>query len=388
MNVLESTDWTFPVPIRYGPGRLNELGSLCCGLGAKRPLLVTDRNSRELPFVAQALDSMAVAGAPGAVFADVAPNPTDHDIARGRAAFTAGQHDAIVAIGGGSGMDAGKAISLVARCGQPLWTYDYDYGHWPSATAGDFVPLICIPTTAGTGAETQSTAMVTDTAAGAKRCVWHPAHKPATAILDPALTVGLPPNLTAWTGCDALVHAIEALAVPSWHPLCDGLAQEAMRLIYKHLPTAVRDGGDLQARGAMQVGACLAGISFLKGLGLVHAMSHMIGAVLDTQHGLTNAILLPCVLQYNRPGLGDKTDRMCRAMALNGVTFDDLYAAAVDLLDRLDIPDNLAAIGVTEELIPELAAKARTDAAWATNPVPSTVADIEALLHKALHRAR
>ncbi len=386
--MLEAGDWTFPVPIRYGPGRLAELGPLCREAGLDRPLLVTDRGSAGLPFVAAARSALARVGIEAGLFGDVAPNPTDRDVAAGREVFRRGQHDAVIAIGGGSGMDAGKAISLVARNGRDLWAYDYDRDPPPGVRPGEFAPLVCVPTTAGTGAETESTAMVTDTARGIKGCVWYASHKPLAAILDPEVTLGLPPTLTAWTGCDALVHAIESLSVPQWHPLCDALAVEAIGLIHRWLPAAVRDGADLEARAAMLVGSCLAGVSFLKGLGLVHAMSHMVGAVHDTHHGLTNAVLLPLVLRYNRPALGEKTAVMCRAMGLPGEDFDCLYAAVVALLDELGIPRTLGELGVGEERIAEIARKAHADASRATNPAPATVADIETLLRQALRAAR
>jgi len=387
-NILEPADWSFPIPIKYGPGRIGELGALCRGAGLNRPLIVTDRGSRDLPFIAKALAALGEAGLEAALFGEAAPNPTDRDVAAGREAFRAGGHDGVIAIGGGSGMDAAKAISLVGRNDRDLWEFDFDREPPEPGGLNYFAPLICVPTTAGTGAETESTAMVTDTARGIKGCVWHPAQKPLAAILDPELTLGLPRTLTAWTGCDALVHAIEALSVPQWHPLCDGLALEAIRLIHRALPVAVRDGANLEARGAMLVGSCLAGVSFLKGLGLVHAISHMVGAVYDTHHGLTNAVLLPAVLRYNRDGLGEKTALMCRAMALPGEDFDSFYQATVALLDELEIPRDLGALGVAEERAAEIARKAHGDAARATNPVPATVAQIESLLREAIHKAR
>lgn len=354
----------------------------------KRPLIVTDRGSGDLPFVAEALASLSSAGIEGALFNGISPNPTDRDVLAGRDFFRDGEHDGVIAIGGGSGMDGAKAISLLVRNANDLLEFDYDHEPPGALGAEDFVPLICVPTTAGTGAETESTAMVTDTHRGVKICVWHPAQKPAAVILDPQLTIGLPKTLTAWTGCDALVHAIEALSVPQWHPLCDGLALQAMTLIGRSLPVAVRDGANLEARGAMLAGSCLAGISFMKGLGLVHAISHMVGAVYDTHHGLTNAVLLPIVLRYNRGALGDKTAQMCRAMELPGEDFEHLYAAIVSLLDDLEIPRGLESLGVMEDRAPELARKAHGDASCATNPVPATVEQLEVLIREAIHAAR
>ena len=385
---LTTADWTFPIPIRYGPGRIQELGVVCLENGVKAPLIVTDHGSRDLSLITQALESVSDSGFKEVVFSQVSPNPTDQNIIAGREAFLEGGHDAVIAIGGGSGMDAGKAISLVAYYQCDLWDFDYDKPVPDLGGSTNFPTLICIPTTAGTGAETESTAMVTDTTRGVKRCVWHPEQKPVTTILDPELTLGLPKTLTAWTGCDALVHAIEALSVPQWHPLCDGLALESIRMISRHLPVVVKDGGDLEARGAMLVASCLAGISFLKGLGLVHAMSHMVGAVCDTHHGLTNAVLLPLVLKYNEKGLGAKTTLISQSIGLRTHDFDHLYDAVVSLLNELAIPSDLTALNVREDQIGEIAQKAHSDAATKTNPIPATVNDIETLLSQALSLAR
>ena len=385
---LNRADWTLPIPIRYGPGRIQELGKVCLENGVKEPLIVTDQGSLVLPFITQALESISNSGFKEVIFSQVAQNPTAQNIMAGRETFLEGGHDAVIAIGGGSGMDAGKAISLVANYKCDLWDFDYDKPLPDLGYPTNFPALICIPTTAGTGAETESTAMVTDTTRGVKRCVWHPNQKPITAILDPKLTIGLPKTITAWTGCDALVHAIESLSVPQLHPICDGLALESIRMIFRNLPTVVKDGGNLEARGAMLIASCLAGISFLKGLGLVHAMSHMVGAVCNTHHGLTNAVLLPLVLKYNEKGLGTKTSLICQSIGLKSNTFDHLYDTVTSLLDELAIPRDLAALDVRRDQIGEIAQKASTDTAIATNPVPANVCDIETLLSQALSIAR
>jgi len=388
-DMTQSHDWTFRVPVLFGPGRLAELGEICQSNGIKRPLIVTDRASRELPFVQAAQDAVAAAGLSSDVFSEVSPNPTDHDAATGLQVFRQGQHDAVIALGGGSGMDAGKAISLLAGSSERgLWVYDYDVDVDKSLKASDFPPLICIPTTAGTGAETESTAMVTDTQAYVKRCVWHPTHKPLAAILDPAVTVGLPRNLTAWTGCDAMVHAIEAYSIRDFNPLCDGMALEGLRLVYRWLPEALADPTSLQARGGMLAGSCLAGISFLKGLGLVHSISHMVGAEYNTQHGLTNAVILPVVLRYNAPAITDKIGPMSQAMGLETTDFNSFHDAICQRLDDCDIPRSLVDLGVEESAVDRLAEKAHGDAATGTNPRASTPADIAELIREAMVGAR
>lgn len=388
-DMTQSHDWTFPIPVLFGPGRLAELGTICQSNGIKHPLIVTDRASRALPFVQAAQDAVAAAGLSSDVFSEVSPNPTDHDAATGLQVFRQGQHDAVIALGGGSGMDAGKAISLLAGSSERgLWIYDYDVDVDESLKASDFPPLICIPTTAGTGAETESTAMVTDTQAYIKRCVWHPTHKPLAAILDPAVTVGLPRNLTAWTGCDAMVHAIEAYSIRDFNPLCDGMALEGLRLVYRWLPEALADPTSLQARGGMLAGSCLAGISFLKGLGLVHSISHMVGAEYNTQHGLTNAVILPVVLRYNAPAITDKVGPMSQAMGLETTDFNSFHDAICQRLDDCDIPRSLIDLGVEESAIDRLAEKAHGDAATGTNPRASTPADIAELIREAMAGAR
>ena len=314
MNFLEPQDWSFPVPIIYGPGRLSEIADLSTRAGMTKPLIVTDRGSAGLPFIADLKGYLSKGGLDSAIYSNISPNPRDDEIAAGKAQYRAGGHDGIIAIGGGSGMDGGKALALCANNDLDLWAFEYEQSPPDMAWHPAFPPLITIPTTAGTGAETESTAMITDTVRKMKWCIWHADLKPAFAVLDPEITLGLPVKLTAWTGVDAMVHAIEAYCVPGFNPLCDGLALEGLRLVGRWLPVAVAEPSNLEARGAMLAGSCLSGIAFLKGLGLVHAISHMVGAEYDTQHGLTNAIVLPAVLRHNAPAMTDRVAVMAQAM--------------------------------------------------------------------------
>jgi len=387
VNFIEPADWSFPVPISFGPGRLVELSRICREAGIKRPMIVTDRGSRDLPFIAKSHDLLHEAGLTAGLFSDISPNPRDEEIANGVDVFAAGAHDGIVAIGGGSAMDGAKSIGLIARSGLDLWAFDYDYPS-PDVSADLFPPLICIPTTAGTGAETESTAMVTRVQKSMKFCVWHPAFSPVATILDPELTVGLPRNLTAWTGVDALTHALEAYSVSALHPLCDGAALEGLRLITRYLPIAVEEPDNIEARGAMLVGSCLAGIAFIKGLGMVHAISHVVGAEYDTHHGLTNAILLPSVLRENLPVLGEKIEHMCHAMGLHDSSPDALVTAVEALLDRLDIPSDLASLGLPIGCAAGIGAKAMHDSAAKTDPGNWTEARTTALIDRVMHCAR
>lgn len=389
MDMTAAQDWSFPVPIRYGPDRSRELVLICQEMGLSSPLVVTDRGSTGLAFISRLLDDLAGGGMRPGLFADISPNPRDDEVMAGRQVFRDGGHDAVIAIGGGSGMDGGKAISLVANNDHPLWAFEFEQPAAPVITAENaFPPLICIPTTAGTGAETESTAMITDTKQMMKWCVWHHQHKPAVVILDPVLTVGLPRSLTAWTGLDALTHAVEAYAVDDFHPLCDGAAIEALRLIGTWLPQVWSKPDDLEARGAMLVGSCLAGVSFIKGLGLVHAISHAAGAEFDTHHGLTNAITLPAVLAFNAPVLGHKIPVMARALGLEQTTHEAFAAEINHLLDIFDVPKTLKEIGITEDRIVPIAEKAIKDSAAMTNPRQASIEDIASIMTTALTTGR
>ena len=386
--MLEPQDWSFPVPIAYGPGRIAEIGVHCEGLGIYAPLVVTDSGSAGLPFVSGLMSILAAAGMKAGFFSDISPNPRDTEIVAGRVTFLSGDHDAIIAIGGGSAMDGGKAICLTARNEIDLW--DFEWEAQPPAIRPDqpFPHLVTIPTTAGTGAETESTAMITHTGKGMKFCICHPGLKPSLALVDPELTVGLPPNLTAWTGADAMTHAIEAYIVPGFNPLCDAMALEGLALISNWLPVAVHEPGNMVARGGMLVGSCMAGIAFLKGLGMVHAISHMVGAEYDTQHGLTNAIILPVVMRYNLPGLEPKVARMAEVMGISDRTTDGFTAHLEALLDEIDIPKSLAAIDVPFDCAQRIAEKALLDSAVATNPRQACAADVRRMIETAITAAR
>ena len=387
-EILEAQDWSFPVPISYGPGRLAEIGQRCLAIGVAKPLIVTDRGSAGLSFIARLQDYLIQAGLSSELFFDVSPNPRDDEIGAGCKMFRNGAHDAIIAIGGGSAMDGGKSICLTANNDIDLWAFEYRKAAPEISAEQAFPILITIPTTAGTGAETESTAMVTHVEKGMKFCVWHQDLKPSLALLDPELTIGLPSTLTAWTGADAMTHAIEAYLVPGFHPLCDGAGLEGLALVAKWLPIAVKEPDNMMARGGMLVGSCLAGIAFLKGLGLVHAISHMIGAEYDTQHGLTNAIVLPVVLRFNLPGLELKVKRMAQMMDLSDHSTDAFINEVERILDEIDIPTSLRSIGVPADCSHRIAEKAILDSAADTNPRTSSVGEIRVLIETSIKQAR
>lgn len=386
---LDSQHWHFPLPIRYGPATRFEAGAYCRKAGVTRPLVVTDRATATLEFVPELLDSLARDGLAPTLFCEVNSNPTDQNVKAGIQQYRRSEADGVIALGGGSGMDAGKAIAFVAPAGaDALWDFEFSGANLPDYAEHDFAPLLCIPTTAGTGAEVDSGSIITDTERLTKRCIYHPNCRPVVAILDPELTLTLPANLTAWTGCDALVHAIEAYCVDQFHPLCDGIALQSMKLIADSLRQSVAHGDDLSARGAMLTASCLAGISFAKGLGLVHATSHVIGAVFDTHHGLTNAVMLPSVLRFNKDAIADKVPSMSQALGLGQSDFESFYSAITDMLDELNIPDNLASLGVQDASVADIASKAMSDVCMPTNPRVAMVDEVEALISQAIVKAR
>ena len=387
-GILNPQDWSFPVPIKYGPGRLVEAGGHCIMMGVHNPLIVTDRGSHKLPFIGQLENHLKNAGLTVGLYSDISPNPKDTEIGAGRAQFISGGHDAIIAIGGGSAMDGGKSICLTANNDIDLWAFEYEQKA-PEINANQSFPkLITIPTTAGTGAETESTAMVTHVEKGMKFCVWHPELKPSLVLLDPELTIGLPANLTAWTGADAMTHAIEAYLVPGFNPLCDGLALEGLALVSKWLQISVNEPHNMKARGAMLVGSCLGGIAFLKGLGLVHAISHMVGAEFDTQHGLTNAVVLPVVLRFNLPGQELKVQRMAQAMGLEDTSTEGFIRHIEGVLDDINIPNSLSDLDIPMASAQRLAEKSILDSAAQTNPRTATVPEISTLIEEAILKAR
>ena len=385
---LAPKDWTFPVPIAYGPGRLADVGAICKRLDVSNPLIVTDSGSKDLTFISLLKDHLNKSSILSAVFSGISPNPRDVEIEAGCQAYRVGKHDAIIAIGGGSAMDGAKAIGMTVNSGVALWDFEYRKPLPVVSLDRPFPPFITIPTTAGTGAETESYSMVTDTAQGMKFCLAHPAMRPSQTILDPELTVGLPAHLTAWTGVDALTHAIEAYIVPAFHPLSDGAALEGLRLIAKWLPIAFREPENIAARGAMLTGSCLAGVAFNKGLGLVHAISHMVGGEFDTQHGLTNAVILPVVMRFNLPGLDEKVQRIGQAMGLDENSADAVITEIERLLDDVNIPSSLTEIGVPVDCAQRIAEKAMLDSAAGTNPRKASLEEVKFLVETALQKAR
>ena len=364
--------WRFPTEIRFGVGRIAELARACKRLGMTRPLLVTDPGLAALPMVADAVAANAAAGLPTTVFSEVKGNPVGRNLEDGVAAFGQGGHDGIVAIGGGSSIDAGKAIGFMVGVGPGRRWQDYAvYGPaWRGADPKDMPPILAVPTTAGTGSEVGRAAVIIDPETETKKILIHAKMLPGIVIADPALTAGLPPKLTAATGMDALAHSLEAYSTLEYHPLSTGIALEAMALIKDWLPVAYRDGGNLVARAHMMAAASMGATAFQKGLGAIHALSHPVGAVYDTHHGLTNAVFMPYVLAFNRPAIEARMGRLAAYLGLATASFEAVMDWVLALRRELEIPHTLAELGVPGDRAGEIAEMAAADPCAAENPVP------------------
>ncbi|MGC9271306.1 iron-containing alcohol dehydrogenase [Acidiphilium sp.] len=380
MTSLNGT-WRFPTEVLAGPGRIADLPGRARDLGARRALLVSDPQVAQLPFFAPIAAALAAQGIAVARFTGTHPDPLRTDVEAGVAAFTAHQADLIIAIGGGSALDCGKTIALAAATSQPLW--DFEITRTAPALDRAMVPIIAIPTTAGTGSEVGRASVITDPAACRKIILLHPSMLPRVVVLDPELTFGLPANLTAWTGMDALAHNLEAYCVDAYHPMADGIAIEGMRLIRSALPIAASTGTDLPARSAMLAAAAMGATAFQKGLGAIHSLSHPIGAHCHAHHGLTNAVLMPYVLAYNRARIEPKIDHAARCLGITG-GFDGFLDWVIDLRHTLHIPPTIASLGVTAPMLDLLAAEAFHDPNTPDNPRPADTPAMRRILAAAL----
>lgn len=372
-------NWSYPTAIRFGAGRISELAEACAAAGIRKPLLVTDKGLASLPITAATLDLMQAAGLGRAIFADVDPNPSEINLAAGVAAYKAGRHDGVIAFGGGSGLDLGKAVAFMAGQTRPVWDYEDISDWWTRADTSAIAPIVAVPTTAGTGSEVGRASVLTNSVTHEKKIIFHPRILPSVVICDPELTVGMPKAITAGTGMDAFAHCLEAYCSPHFHPMSHGIALEGMRLVKKYLPRAYADGTDIEARGQMMAAAAMGAVAFQKGLGAIHAISHPIGAVHNTHHGTTNAVVMQPVLRFNRAAIEGRIEQAAAYLGISG-GFDGFYAFVGELNAELGIPANLTALGVSNPDLAALTASALQDPSTGGNPVEMTAENTRALL--------
>lgn len=368
-----TADWSYPTAVRLGAGRIREIADTCSASGIKRPLLVTDKGLADLPITGTTLDLIEEASLGRAVFSEVDPNPNDINLEAGIKAFKDGGHDGVIAFGGGSGLDLGKLIALQAGQTRPIWDFEDIGDYWTRADADAIAPIIAVPTTAGTGSEVGRGGVLTNSKTHVKKVIFHPGILPSVAICDPELTVGMPQVITVGTGLDAFIHCLEAYCSPFYHPMSQGIALEGMRLVKENLPRVYADPNDVEARAHMMSAAAMGAVAFQKGLGAMHALSHPVSSLYGTHHGMTNAVIMPAVLRFNRPAI---EEHICAAAAYMGIGdgFDGFYEFLQASCSDFGVPDKLGALGAGKDRIDEMAAMAVVDPCAGGNPVELTLA--------------
>src|SRR5882724_1082500 len=361
-------NWSYPTQIRFGAGRIAELPDACKSLGFQRPLLITDPGLAALPMIRQAIAANEAAGLPTGLFSDIKGNPVARNVEDGIAAYRAGRHDGVIAFGGGSALDAAKTVALMVGQKRPMWDFEDVGDNWQRVDPAGVVAVIAVPTTAGTGSEVGRASVITNEATHTKKIIFHPRMLPAIVISDPGLTVGLPAKITAATGMDALAHCLEAYCAPGYHPMAEGIAVEGMRLVKENLPTAVRDGRNLAARANMMAAASMGATAFQKGLGAIHALSHPVGALYDTHHGMTNAVFMPYVLVFNRKAIEDKIKRLSAYIGLKP-NFRAFMDFVLELREQCGVPHTLSGLKVGDDKVDTIVKMAPEDPTAGGNPV-------------------
>ena len=378
-----TANWSYPTSIRFGAGRIAELADACAQANIRKPLLVTDRGLANLPITARALDVLEQGGLGRAIFAEVDPNPDERNLDAGLQVFRDGGHDGVVAFGGGSGLDLGKMVAFMAGQSRPVWDFENVGDWWTRADADAICPNVCVPTTAGTGSEVGRASVLTNSETHEKKIIFHPKVLPSVVIADPELTVGMPKSITAGTGMDAFAHCLEAYCSPHYHPMSQGIAVEGLRLVKENLPVAFAEPDNLEARANMMSAAMMGATAFQKGLGAIHAVSHPIGAMHNTHHGTTNAVVMVDVLKFNRPAIEDRINVLNGYLGIPG-GFDGFLSFVAELNRSLGIPGSLSELGVENPDIDRLLDGALGDPSTGGNPVEMTATNTRMLLEAVL----
>lgn len=367
-----TANWNYPTNVRVGAGRVSELAAMCKSMGMQSPLLITDPGIAALPMVSDVLTALNDDGLEAGIFSAIQGNPTGANVDAGVAFYRANSHDGVIAFGGGSGLDAAKAVALMVGQDLPIWDFEDVGDNWTKVKVDGMAPVIAVPTTAGSGSEVGRASVITDEANHVKKIIFHPNMLPTQVILDPELTVGLPKGVTAATGLDALAHNLEAYCSPFYHPMAAGIAVEGIRLVKQFLPRAFNDGTDIEARTQMLVASSMGATAFQKGLGGMHALAHPLGALYDKHHGMLNAILLPYVLKANRPEVEDRIESLAAYLGISG-SFDGFMHWLSQLREQLEIPMALSALDIDEERAELVAKMATEDPSAGGNPIAFTV---------------
>ena len=373
------TNWNYPTSIWVGEDRIKDLPEACKNLKILSPLFVTDKDLINLEMTKTIISEIKKKFSNLAIFSNFSGNPIGENVEEGVLEFKKNKCDGVIAFGGGSGLDVGKAIAFMSAQSRPLWDFEDIGDYWKRANEKNIAPIIAVPTTAGTGSETGRASAIINKKTGVKKIIFHPKFLPSVVILDPVLTINLSPRLTAATGMDALAHNIEAFCAPGFHPMADGIAIEGMKLIKKSLIKAVNDGKDLEARADLLAAASMGSTSFQKGLGAIHSLSHPINAQFNVHHGLSNAIFMPYVLTFNKTLIEDRIISICDYLNLEK-NFQSFLNWVLDLRKKLNIPHKLSeVIDVKKINLDQLSKMALEDPSTGTNPKKLTIDDMKIL---------
>jgi 4-hydroxybutyrate dehydrogenase len=376
-------NWSYPTQIKFGAGRIREIADACNQANIKRPLLITDKGLSNLPITSKTLQLMKEAGLGDALFSNVDPNPNEKNLNSGITAFKEGNHDGVIAFGGGSGLDLGKLVAFMVGQDRSVWDFEDVSDWWTRANPNTIFPIVAIPTTAGTGSEVGRASVLTNSDTLEKKIIFHPQILPKVVICDPELTIEMPKSITAGTGLDAFAHCVEAFSSPHYHPMSQGIAIEGMRLVIENLGKVYSDGSDIEARANMMSAALMGATAFQKGLGAIHALSHPVGAIHHTHHGTTNAVCMPAVLRLNESKIRDRFDTVTGYLGIqNG--FSGFKVFVDEFNESLNIPLRLGDLGVENPDLGKLVKGALSDPSCGGNPVKLTSENLKALFEEVL----
>ena len=375
---LENINWNYPTPIRFGIDRVKELSLFIDELKISNPLIVTDPQFREVDQFKGIIDSLNNSNKNYSIFSEIKGNPTGTNIRDGVDVFLKNKNDGVIAIGGGSSLDAGKAVAFMSKQKENIWYFEDIGDNWTKAIIDNLPKVIAIPTTAGTGSETGRASLIVDEETYTKKIIFHPTMLPDLVILDPSLTISLPKHLTAATGMDALAHCLEAYCSNNFHPMAHGIALEGIKIIKENLVTAYNDPGNIEARAKMLVSSMMGSTAFQKGLGAIHSLSHPINAVNDVHHGLSNAIFMPYVVKFNQSQIEERIFFLSKYIDLENQSFDGFLQWILDLRKQLAIPHTLKDLNINFDF-DKLSKMALVDPSTSTNPLDLNEDDMKAL---------
>ena len=375
---MNNFNWNYPTTMWGGQNRINDLYLACNQLNIKKPLLVTDDGLAKTQMVLNILEKLKKNNIKVNLFSNVIGNPTGSNVIEGVKVYHEHICDGVIAFGGGSGLDVGKAIAFMSGQKLPLWDFEDIGDNWTKADSDKIAPIIAVPTTAGTGSETGRASVILNENTGVKNIIFHPKFLPSIVILDPNLTIGRPPRITAATGMDALAHNLEAYCAPNFHPMAEGIALEGIRLIDKWLLIAVKDGNNIEARMNMLVSASMGSTAFQKGLGAIHSLSHPVNALNNIHHGLSNAIFMPYVLTFNKDVIEKKIIKISKYLSLKDITFNGFIEWVLKFRKDLDIPHKLSDVIKEEDFdLDRLSKMALEDPSTAGNPKTLSIDDMK-----------